>query len=54
MAGARKSGGGRWTEKSDMAADRRAGIKQGSARDNALDRKRGVPTRTAAKKGGSK
>jgi hypothetical protein len=33
----------KWTEKSDMAADKRAGIKQGSKKDNALDRKRGVP-----------
>lgn len=34
-----------WTEKSDAAADKKAGIKPGSARDNALDRKRGVPVR---------
>jgi hypothetical protein len=38
-----------WTEKSDTAADKRAGIKPGSARDNALDRARGVPVRPAAK-----
>jgi hypothetical protein len=49
MAG--KGGGKPWTLKSDMAADRRAGVKQGSARDNALDKKRGVPTRTTLKKG---
>jgi hypothetical protein len=41
----------RWTEKSDLAADRKAGIKQGSTRDNALDRKRGVPVRPPSKKG---
>jgi hypothetical protein len=33
----------KWTEKKDDAADKRAGIKQGSARDTALDRKRGLP-----------
>lgn len=32
----------KWTNKSDIAADKRAGIKQGSKRDVALDRKRGV------------
>jgi hypothetical protein len=39
-----------WTAAQDDAADRKAGIKEGSRRDNALDRKRGVPL----KKGGSK
>lgn len=34
-----------WTEKADAAADKKAGIKPGSARDNALDKKRGVPVR---------
>lgn len=34
-----------WTEKADLAADKKAGIKPGSARDNALDKKRGVPIR---------
>ena len=35
-----------WTAKSDVAADKKAaGIKPGSARDNALDRKRGVSTK---------
>jgi len=34
-----------YTEAEDRAADRRAGIKEGSARDNALDKKRGVPVR---------
>jgi len=41
----------KWTEAADMAADKKAGIKEGSARDNALDRKRGVPVRKAPKKG---
>jgi len=40
----------KWTEAADVAADKKAGIKQGSKKDNALDRKRGVPVR-AAKKG---
>ena len=39
----------KWTEAADMAADKKAGIKQGSARDNALDRARGVPVRKASK-----
>jgi hypothetical protein len=39
-----------WTAAQDDAADRKAGIKEGSRRDNALDRKRGVPL----KKGESK
>lgn len=43
-----------WTLKADMASDRRAGIKQGSARDNALDRKRGVSTDFRGKKNGKK
>lgn len=37
----------KWTEKSDRAADKRAGVKQGSKKDNALDRQRGVPVRPA-------
>jgi hypothetical protein len=37
--------GRKWTESADAAADKKAGIKQGSARDNALDRKRRVPVR---------
>jgi len=41
----------KWTEKADALADKRAGIKPGSARDNALDRKRGVPVRAAPKRG---
>lgn len=36
-----------WTLAQDEAADRKAGIKEGSKRDNALDKKRGV----AVKKG---
>jgi hypothetical protein len=39
----------RWTEASDLRADRKAGIKQGSKRDNALDKARSVPVRPAAK-----
>jgi len=39
----------KWTEAMDKAADKKAGIKEGSARDNALDRKRGVPVRKAPK-----
>jgi hypothetical protein len=46
------AGGKKWTEKADTAADRRAGIKPGSKKDNALDRARGVPVRPAPKKGG--
>jgi hypothetical protein len=34
-----------WTAKSDVTADKKAGIKPGSARDNALDKKRGVSTK---------
>ena len=37
----------KWTEAADAAADKKAGIKQGSKKDNALDRKRGVPVRKA-------
>jgi hypothetical protein len=37
----------KWTESADAAADKKAGIKQGGKRDNALDRKRGVPVRAA-------
>ena len=35
----------------DRAADKKAGIKEGSKRDNALDRKRGLKPRPAPKKG---
>ena len=41
----------KWTEARDAAADKAAGIRQGSAKDNALDRARGVPVRKAPKKG---
>jgi hypothetical protein len=37
------------TEAQDAAMDRRMGIKQGSKKDNALDRARGVPVRKAPK-----
>lgn len=36
-----------WTVAQDDAADRKAGVKEGSPRDNALDRKRGVPVKPA-------
>jgi len=39
----------KWTEAKDTAYDKAHGIKEGSARDNALDRKRGVPVRKAPK-----
>lgn len=41
--------GRKWTNQSDAAADKKAGIKPGSKRDNALDKKRGVSTRKKAK-----
>lgn len=41
----------KWTEKKDDAADRRAGIKQGSKRDVALDKARGLPPDVVKKKG---
>jgi hypothetical protein len=40
-----------WTAAEDDAWDRAHGIREGSARDNALDRKRGVPVKPAPKKG---
>jgi hypothetical protein len=42
------------SEKADMAADKKAGIKQGSAKDNALDKKRGVPVKPTPKAKGKK
>ena len=33
----------KYTEKSDDRADKKAGIKDGSKRDMALDKKRGLP-----------
>ena len=33
----------KWTEASDAKWDKSHGIKEGSKRDNALDKKRGVP-----------
>jgi hypothetical protein len=50
----KKSAAKPWTAKSDMAADRKAGIKEGSKTDLALDKKRGVinaPIQKAAHKG---
>jgi hypothetical protein len=40
-----------WTAAKDAAWDRAHGVKEGSRRDNALDRKRGVPIKPAPKKG---
>jgi hypothetical protein len=39
----------KWTPAMDDAADKKAGIKPGSARDNKLDKSRGVPVGKAAK-----
>jgi hypothetical protein len=41
-----KRRGRKWTEASDAVADKKAGIKPGSAKDNALDKSRGVSTKT--------
>jgi len=38
-----KSAGGKWTAAKDDAWDKAHGVKEGSKRDNALDKKRGVP-----------
>lgn len=43
----------RFTEKSDDAYDKRKGIKDGSKRDLALDKKRGLPV-DAPKRGAKK
>ncbi len=40
------------TEAQDKRMDKRAGVKEGSKRDNALDRKRGVVVRKAPAKRG--
>jgi hypothetical protein len=40
-----------WTVAEDDAYDRAHGIREGSPRDNALDRRRGVPVKPAPKKG---
>jgi hypothetical protein len=45
-----KAPGRKWTAKSDAAADKKAGIRPGSAKDNALDKQRGVPTGKKASK----
>ena len=45
---AKKAAPKKYTVKSDAAADRKAGIKQGSKRDVALDRKRGVMNKQMA------
>ena len=41
----------RWSEAKDEAWDKAHGVKEGSSRDNALDKKRGVPVKPAPKKG---
>jgi hypothetical protein len=41
----------KWTAAKDEAYDKAHGIREGSAKDNALDKKRGVPVKPAAKKG---
>jgi len=41
----------KWTEARDRAYDKAEGIVQGSKKDNALDKKRGVPVRKGKIKG---
>jgi hypothetical protein len=41
-----KRSGRKWTEAADARADKKAGLKPGSKTDNALDKQRGVSTRT--------
>jgi hypothetical protein len=38
-------GGKKWTPAKDDAWDKAHGVKEGSKRDNALDKKRGVPVK---------
>lgn len=38
-----------WSPKADDAYDKAHGIKEGSKKDNALDRKRGVPVKKKGK-----
>ena len=45
-----KPPGKKYTEAQDKAYDKAHGIVQGSAKDNALDKKRGVPVRKAGSK----
>lgn len=44
IPGSWRPDGSLWTEASDEADDRAHGVKEGSARDKALDAKRGVPS----------
>jgi len=37
--------GSKWTPAKDEAWDKAHGVKEGSTRDNALDKKRGVPVK---------
>jgi len=39
----------KWTEREDMADDRKRGVRQGSKRDRELDKKRGLPKSHAKK-----
>jgi hypothetical protein len=39
----------KWTEAKDDRADKKAGIKEGSKKDMALDKKRGVPEKPMKK-----
>ncbi len=48
---AMKMGKPKMSPKKDAAMDRKAGIRDGSAKDNALDKKRGVPTKAPSKTG---
>jgi hypothetical protein len=36
-----------WTAKKDDKADKKAGIREGSAKDNKIDKARGVPVKKA-------
>ena len=37
--------GKKWTPEADAKADKKAGLKQGGKKDDALDKKRGVPAK---------
>jgi len=45
MAAPKNGKGTKWTEAKDKAWDKAHKVAEGSARDNALDKKRGVPIR---------
>lgn len=44
---AKPGGSKKWTAKKDDAWDKAHGIREGSAKDNKLDRARGVPVKKA-------